>query len=49
MRVEDPTFYKKNRRDISKQEILNGIILEDLFGMVEVDIKVPDEWNTCFN
>ena len=36
------------RRSITENEILEGVVSERLFGMVECDIRVPDEWPTYF-
>jgi len=37
-------FTRKKPRKVSENEIIDGVLCEDIFGMVEVDICVPDSW-----
>ena len=39
-----PTFYQENKSTLSEWWILKCIENESLFGLVECDIAVPDEW-----
>ena len=41
-----PDFYKKYKKTLTEKEIIDGVLQDKLFGMVEVDITVPKEWNT---
>ena len=45
---KQPAFYQKHKGKVSEQQILNGVSTERLFGMVEVDIEVPETWNSEF-
>jgi hypothetical protein len=46
-----PKFFKTNSNNILTQEdILQAVLKDELFGMVEVDIRVPEKWgdiNMC--
>ena len=44
-----PGFFQKHKGKISEGTILAGVVNEDLFGMTEVDIKVPKRWPSYFN
>lgn len=41
-----PTFARKHRGVVTENQILDGVVGDELFGMVEVDIEVPDQWHT---
>ena len=43
-----PTFYRKHRGKVNEKQILAGVRDETLFGMVEVDIEVPQRWEGDF-
>ena len=43
-----PTFYRKHRGRVNENQILAGVRDETLFGMVEVDIEVPQKWEGTF-
>jgi hypothetical protein len=43
-----PEFFSKYTKALSESEILKHVQNENLFGMVEVDIQVPDQWNGNF-
>ena len=40
-----PDFFKLHPGQVSTAQILNGVQSGTLFGMVEVDIEVPEEWD----
>ena len=44
-----PKFYQKHKGEISKDNIIKAVINGDIFGIGEVDIKVPDKWNNTFS
>ena len=37
-------FFRRHKGQIAEEEILTGVAEGKLFGMVEVDIEVPEEW-----
>ncbi|MES9994350.1 MAG: hypothetical protein ABW098_20565, partial [Candidatus Thiodiazotropha sp.] len=37
-------FFRRHKGQITEEKILKGVAEGTLFGMVEVDIQVPDEW-----
>ncbi|XP_053395936.1 uncharacterized protein LOC123525701 isoform X2 [Mercenaria mercenaria] len=39
-----PIFCQKHRGKVTENQILNGVRTGELFGMVECDIEVPEEW-----
>lgn len=39
-----PTFFRNRRGSVTEKDLLNGVVKGELFGMVEVDIEVPEEW-----
>ena len=39
-----PVFYKKNPYQVTQEQIIEGVMSEELFGFVEVDIQVPESW-----
>ena len=39
-----PEFYNSWRGQMTQYQILNNVYLDRLFGMVECDITVPDDW-----
>ncbi|KAJ8321637.1 hypothetical protein KUTeg_000108 [Tegillarca granosa] len=44
-----PTFFQQfNRKRVTEKDILKGVQEEKLFGMVEVDIEVPEKWSSDF-
>lgn len=43
-----PAFYRKHRGKVNEKQILDGVKSETLFGMVEVDIEVPEKWEGEF-
>lgn len=40
-----PLFYQKNKGQVTESQILDGVIKEELFGFIEVDIQVSDNWD----
>ena len=43
-----PGFFQKHRGKITENSILNGVVKGKLFGIVEVDIEVPQHWPCYF-
>ena len=43
-----PKFYQSHKTDVSERTILTAIKKGELFGMVELDISVPESWNDHF-
>ena len=43
-----PAFARRNKGAVTETQILNGVRFGDLFGAVECDIEVPDEWDFEF-
>ena len=43
-----PKFFKKYKKTLTEKEILEAVKQDELFGMVEVDIAVPEEWEQGF-
>lgn len=43
-----PPFNREHRKAVTTQTLLEGVMSEKFFGMVEVDIQVPDEWEGAF-
>ncbi|KAJ8317120.1 hypothetical protein KUTeg_005024 [Tegillarca granosa] len=41
---ETTSFFQKHRGKVTEDEILKAVVDEELYGMVEVDITVPDQW-----
>ena len=41
-----PQFYASWRGKMTRYDILNNVYLDRLFGMVECDITVPDDWSS---
>ncbi len=39
-----PTFYQKNKGEVSEEQILEAVKNNDLFGAIECDIQIPDKW-----
>jgi hypothetical protein len=39
------SFTKKRPRKVKEEEIIQGVLSEELYGMLEVDIYVPDSWD----
>ena len=44
-----PAYYEKHKGSLSVKTILKDIQEESLFGMVEVDVKVPDDLYDYFS
>lgn len=44
----DLLFNRKHRGKVNEKQILDGVKSEALFGMVEVDIEVPEKWEGEF-
>ena len=40
-----PSYYNKHRHAVRKEGLLKATRTSELFGIVEVDIRVPDKWN----
>ena len=40
-----PTFYRKFPSSCTESDILESVVNEDFFGMLEVDIRIPNDWN----
>ena len=45
VRKRSPTFYRKFPSSCTESDILAYIVNEDFFGMLEVDIRIPKDWN----
>lgn len=45
---KSPPFFRHYKRKVSESEILEAVYDGRLFGMIEVDICVPDEWPSHF-
>ncbi|KAJ8306861.1 hypothetical protein KUTeg_014945 [Tegillarca granosa] len=43
-----PNFYQSHKHSVTENQILQSVVDETLFGMVEVDIEVPDQWPSYF-
>ncbi len=43
-----PTFAKRHKGKVTEKQILDGVRAGTLFGMIEVDIEVPDKWGQYF-
>lgn len=43
-----PGIFRDHKGKITENHILEGVITENLFGMVEVDIEVPSQWPWYF-
>ena len=43
-----PGFFQNHKGKISEDKILEGVVSGALFGMVEVDIRVPEHWPPYF-
>ena len=43
-----PTYYQSHKRALSETEILTDVYHGDLFGMLEVDLEVPEVWPSWF-
>ena len=43
-----PGFFQNHKGKITEDKILEGVVKGNLFGMVEVDIEVPQEWAHYF-
>ncbi len=39
-----PKFYKRYPRTVSEERLLQAVRQDDIFGMLEVDIRVPERW-----
>ena len=39
-----PKYFRKNPASVSSESLLNAVINDEIFGMFEVDIKVPEKW-----
>ena len=44
-----PPYYQKNKGSLSVEMILKDIQQESLFGMVEVDLEVPNHFHDYFS
>ena len=44
-----PGFFQNHKGKITEEKILEGVVKGNLFGMVEVDIEVPQEWPHYFS
>lgn len=43
-----PTFAQKHRGAVTETQIIDGVQSGQLFGMVECDLEVPDQWSPEF-
>ena len=43
-----PGFFREHKGKITENTVLEGVLTGGLFGMVEVDILVPDQWTSHF-
>ena len=39
-----PHFYRKHPSSVTREEIIEGVVNDELFGFVELDIEIPDSW-----
>ena len=39
-----PAFYRKHRKECTEEDIINGVRSGLLFGMIECDLDLPNEW-----
>ncbi|KAJ8300781.1 hypothetical protein KUTeg_022300 [Tegillarca granosa] len=39
-----PSFYKKYKKCVTEHQILKAVKKGELFGMVECDISIGDQW-----
>jgi hypothetical protein len=44
-----PQFYRSHKHPVSEQRILQAVKAGELFGMVEVDLQVPEKWSDGFS
>ena len=44
-----PAFSQKHKGKVTENQILNGVLSGQLFGMVECDIEVPEQWGSEFD
>ncbi|KAK3098713.1 hypothetical protein FSP39_022331 [Pinctada imbricata] len=45
---KSPKFYQRYKKSVSENQILNAVKEGTLFGMLEVDIQVPEQWPAHF-
>ena len=43
-----PGFFREHKGKITENTVLEGVVNGGLFGMVEVDIQVPEQWSSHF-
>ncbi|MES9902396.1 MAG: hypothetical protein ABW168_06890, partial [Sedimenticola sp.] len=43
-----PSLCQKNREKVTHEQIVKAVRDDDLFGMIEVDINVPEKWGSEF-
>ena len=43
-----PGFFRKHKGKVTENTVLEGVVNGGLFGMVEVDIRVPEQWTGHF-
>ncbi len=43
-----PEFYRSHRGRVSMQTLLKGVTNGSFYGMMEIDLRVPDEWSGKF-
>ena len=43
-----PGFYQRHKGKITQNDIMKGVLEGELFGMVEVDLQVPEKWPRYF-
>ena len=43
-----PGFFREHKGKITENTVLEGVVNGGLFGMVEVDIRVPEQWSSQF-
>ena len=48
MDARRPGFFREHKGKITENAVLEGVVNGELFGMVEVDIRVPKQWSSHF-
>ena len=43
-----PACYKPHKKSLTEKEIIEGVLSRELFGMLEVDIGIPSQWEAGF-
>ena len=43
-----PGFFRNHKGKVTENDVLEAVVDGGLFGMVELDIHVPETWSSCF-